>query len=79
MSNTGDTVPPEFIPDGCISLTDYTAEDLDALAEKIASATGAPTDEILAMLDALVNEYDVPVPVAERSAREQARGGEVSP
>ena len=63
------TVPDGFIPDGTVYLTNYTADDLPALAEKIGERTDtADTDEILEMLRDLV-EYKVPVAEADRSAR----------
>ena len=64
-------VPPEFIPEGYLAVTDYTEEDLPALAEDIAAGGDATTDEILETLEELVHGYNVPVVAAERSARIQ--------
>ena len=64
-------VPSDFIPDGYIGVTNYTEEDLPALAEDIAAGGDATPDEILESLEDLVHEYNVPVVDAERSARIQ--------
>lgn len=69
-------VPPEFIPDGYLGVTDYTEEDLPSLAEAIASDVDAPVDEILDSLESLVHEYNVPVVDADRSMRVEYGEGE---
>jgi predicted transcriptional regulator len=71
------TVPVEFIPDGYHQLTNYTEENLDALAEDIAAGRDAPAAEVLEMLEALVHGYNVPVTEAERSARNEYGEGEL--
>ena len=67
-------VPSDFIPDGYIGVTNHTEKDLPALAEDIAVDTGAPVDEILGNLEGLVNEYNIPIVEADRSARRRFGG-----
>jgi predicted transcriptional regulator len=69
-------VPAEFIPEGFIQVTNYTEEDLPALAEDIAADTDAPADEILENLENLL-EYNVPVTAADRSARQKFGEGDL--
>jgi hypothetical protein len=64
-------VPAEFIPEGYTQITNYTEEDLPALAEEIAADTDEPAGKIFGMLEGLVNGYNIPIARAERSARIQ--------
>jgi hypothetical protein len=71
-------VPSEFIPEGYIQITNYTEEELPALAEDIAADADATPAEILETLEDLVHEYNVPVVEADRSARVQYGEKQVS-
>jgi hypothetical protein len=62
-------IPAEFIPDGTVSVTNYTTDDLPELADEIADVVNVPSDTVLEQLNWFCIKNDCPVAVADKALR----------